>query len=327
MPRPVRIFPVPRGFGEGRGSQPYFSAAALRTAIDRARRKPLSSFVPASSSFRRNSSGSAFAAAASFVDERLRGERRLRTIRIAQVAGAQRRLPNGRQADDLARHLAIRNRIHIRRHRGATRGRVSPAAVPSVARSAPYPARCIRGGCSRTNARRSHTPTRRPCASRAPRIFTRNAGLLVSHAVSSSLIHCMRTGRPSSRAIQAASQAASSAAVRPKPCGSLHPDHAHPVLRHAEKRGDASPHPVGLHVVRIDGHLAVRRVRRGMRAARTPYVPGTGSRTRLRSSLPRPRMPHRDCPPRSVAGTDCAVRNLPPERVWLPRRVLPRACS
>ncbi len=76
MPRPVRMSPVPSGLGDGRASQPYVSAAALSTAIDRARRNPVSSSVPAVSSFMRNSSGSAFAATASFVDERLGREGR-----------------------------------------------------------------------------------------------------------------------------------------------------------------------------------------------------------------------------------------------------------
>ena len=65
MPRPVRMFPVPRGLGEGRLSQPYASAAALTTAMDRARLNPVSSVVLAVRSFKRNASGSAFAAAAS----------------------------------------------------------------------------------------------------------------------------------------------------------------------------------------------------------------------------------------------------------------------
>ena len=46
-----------------------------------------------------------------------------------------------------------------------------------------------------------------------------NAGPLVSQAVSSCLIHCIRTGRPSSLARYAASKPASSAAVRPYSCG------------------------------------------------------------------------------------------------------------
>src|SRR6188768_2383524 len=57
--------PLLTRFGEGRGSHLKASAAALSTAIDRARLKPLSSSVLALRSLSRNSSGSAFAAAAS----------------------------------------------------------------------------------------------------------------------------------------------------------------------------------------------------------------------------------------------------------------------
>ena len=65
MPRPVRMVPLPSGFGDGRASQPKVSAAALTTAIERARLNPLSSSVLAVRSRKRNSTGSAFAAAAS----------------------------------------------------------------------------------------------------------------------------------------------------------------------------------------------------------------------------------------------------------------------
>src|SRR5215831_2110435 len=63
MPRPVRVFPLPRGLGDTRWSQPKVSAAALTAAIERARLNPLSSVVPARS-FKRNSTGSILAAAA-----------------------------------------------------------------------------------------------------------------------------------------------------------------------------------------------------------------------------------------------------------------------
>src|SRR5207249_306805 len=56
--------PVPRLFGDERASHPYAATAALMTAMDRARLKPLSSSALALSSFRRNSTGSALAAAA-----------------------------------------------------------------------------------------------------------------------------------------------------------------------------------------------------------------------------------------------------------------------
>ncbi len=61
----MSIRPEPKGFGEDRGCQPYASAAASTTAIDRARMKTASSSSLARSSFSRKSTGSAPAAAAS----------------------------------------------------------------------------------------------------------------------------------------------------------------------------------------------------------------------------------------------------------------------
>ena len=65
MPRPVKMSPLSIDLGEVRGFHPYFSAAALIVAIDRARLKPLSSAVLAARDFSRNSMGSALAAMAS----------------------------------------------------------------------------------------------------------------------------------------------------------------------------------------------------------------------------------------------------------------------
>ena len=94
MPRPVRMFSLPSGFGEGRASQPYASAAALRTARERARRNPRSSFVPAVEHLDAELQRIGLRRCRHFVDERFGGKCRLRTIRIAQVAGAKRRLPH-----------------------------------------------------------------------------------------------------------------------------------------------------------------------------------------------------------------------------------------
>src|SRR4030095_7541178 len=60
----VSVSPLPTRFGDGRVSHLNASAAALMHAIDRAFLNPLSS-VAASIIFRRNCTGSAFAAAAS----------------------------------------------------------------------------------------------------------------------------------------------------------------------------------------------------------------------------------------------------------------------
>ena len=45
----------------------------------------------------------------------------------------------------------------------------------------------------------------------------------------------------------------------------FHPDDAHFFARHPEKSGDARSHAIRLHVIGIDRHLAVRRIRHGMR--------------------------------------------------------------
>ena len=267
MPRPVRMSPLPTRFRR----RPWLPAVGFGGGLEhRQRARAPESCVVARArpdhlqpEFQRIG----FRRRRRFVDERFGGERRLRAVRIAQVAGAERRLPDDRQAHDLARHLAIRNHVHVGRHGRRCRRPVSPAAIPSAVRSARYPARCSRGGCSRTSAPCSRRPSAARALSRAPRIFTRNAGLLVSHAVSSSLIHCMRTGRPISRAIHAASQPASSAAVRPNPCG--------PCIQITRTCSGGMPrnvaiprpHPVRFHVVRIDGHLAVRGIGRRMGAA------------------------------------------------------------
>ena len=47
------------------------------------------------------------------VDERLGRERHLRAIRVAQVAGAQRRLPHERQADDVRGHAPVGDGVHV----------------------------------------------------------------------------------------------------------------------------------------------------------------------------------------------------------------------
>src|SRR5678815_5706475 len=64
MPRPARISPLPTRVGDGRVSHLNASAAALMQAIDRAFLNPLSSAL-ALIIFKRNCTGSAFAAAAS----------------------------------------------------------------------------------------------------------------------------------------------------------------------------------------------------------------------------------------------------------------------
>ncbi len=93
------------------------------------------------------------------------------------------------------------------------------------------------------------------------------AGPLLSHAVSSSLDHCTRTGRPSSVARNAASNPASSAAVRAISLRAVHPHDAHAIPGYVEELRDAVPEAIRLHVVRVDRHLIVRGI--GGRVRRT----------------------------------------------------------
>ncbi len=64
------------------------------------------------------------------VDEAFERERHLRAVRVAQVAGAQRRLPDHRQRDDVRRHALIRDRVLHRRRLGARPRRCARAACP-----------------------------------------------------------------------------------------------------------------------------------------------------------------------------------------------------
>ena len=51
----------------------------------------------------------------------------------------------------------------------------------------------------------------------------------------------------------------------PKSLRTLHPDDSDPVLGHTKERSDTPSHPIRLHVIGIDRHLAVRRIRHGVR--------------------------------------------------------------
>ena len=83
-----------------------------------------------------------------------------------------------------------------------------------------------------------------PPASRPPRILNTNAGPLVSHAVSSFLIHCTRTG-PSNFFCQIRRLepriVGGGAAVRLR---AFHPDDAHLFAWDTEKLRHAGAHPV-----------------------------------------------------------------------------------
>ena len=215
MPRPVRMSPVPRGFGDGRGSQPYVSAAAL-THRDRARALEAAVVVGAGGQqLQAELDRIGLRRRRQLVDERLGRERDLRAVRIAQVAGAQRRLPDQRQARRPASPCAGSGWRTCPTASPRCRRPAWRAACPSAARSARCRPRCSRRDCSRRRARRSRARRGCPAHRAPPRILKANAGPLVSHAVSSCRIHCTRTGRPISFARYAASKPASSAAVRP----------------------------------------------------------------------------------------------------------------
>ena len=115
--------------GDGRASQPYASAAALITAMERARLKPLSSVGAGGEQPQAELDRVGLRRRGQFVDERLGCERHLRTVGIAQVAGPQRRFPHERQADDVRRHPPVRDDVHVRRRgRAAARRRGAPHA-------------------------------------------------------------------------------------------------------------------------------------------------------------------------------------------------------
>ena len=206
---------MPSGFGDGRGSQPNASAAALTTAIERARLKPLSSVVLAVSSFRRNSTGSAFAAAASSsmndseanVDCGPFGSRRL-PVRsgVSQTSG---------RLTTCVGHAPVRDRVHVRRRRRAAgRRRGAPRAhqLRDQHGVGLVVAEVVVVGGARVVVERDEIALRVETAAHLER---RTPGPSCPTPFLRCRIHCTRTGRPISFARNAASKPASSAAVRP----------------------------------------------------------------------------------------------------------------
>ena len=122
--------------------------------------------------------------------------------------------------DDLAGHPAIGNRVHIGRQSRRCRRRVWPAAIPSVARSAPYRARCSRRDCSRTNGHCSRSATRRPCGIQSRRASSPGmpGPWYPTPSPRPASTACEPAGRFRARS-RPPRKPASSAAVRPKPCG------------------------------------------------------------------------------------------------------------
>ena len=139
-------------------------------------------------------------------------------------------------------------------------------------------------------ARRARCSRARPVALRVQRrraSCTTNAGPLVSHAVSSSRIHCTRTGRPISSRDNAASKAGIVGGGAAVALRALHPDDADLIARHVEERRDAvaACRTTSCRSNRSSSDRSTDRPSHG--AGEAPCVPGTGRRIRLRSSLPR----------------------------------------
>ena len=198
------------------------------------------------------------------VDERFGRERGLRAIRIAQVAGAQRCFPDERQPHDLEQRAPVRDRIHVVRIRGAPRRRpiaalshqlrdehgvglvVSEMVVVRRSRGvveANHVALRVERAADREGERRTF---------RIPRL------LFVAHP-----LHAHRTSellRDVRRLEPRIVRGGAAVALRP-----FHPDDAHLLARHAEELRDAVAHAVRLHVVGIDRHLAVGRIRQRVR--------------------------------------------------------------
>ena len=257
--------PVPRrGFGDGRGSQPNFSAAALMQAIERARLKPLSSCVLALNQLQSELHRIRLRGRGELVDEALGCERHLRTIGVAQVAGAKRRLERHRQRHHARGLQAVRNRIHVRRQRGAAGRDVGAARAHQLRdqhRVVLVVAEVIVIGGARVVMQRHEIALRVEAAAhlhrigrtlRVPRRFFL-ARPLHPHRPAD-LLRQIRRLEP--RIVRRG------AAVGLR---AFHPDHAHAVARHVEELRHAVAHAVRLHVVRIDRQLIVRRIGERMR--------------------------------------------------------------
>ena len=200
------------------------------------------------------------------VDERLERERHLRTVRVAQVAGAQRRLPDHRQRDDVRRHALIRNAVLDRRRFGAAGGRrLAPPAheLRDQHRVGLVVAQMVVVDGARVVLERRQLALRvEPAAQledvgRALRVPGR---LLVPHP-----LHAHRPAElvREERGFEA-DVVGGRAAVDLRP---IHVDDAHALARQSEELRDAVAQAVRLHVVRVDRHLTVGRIGQRVRRA------------------------------------------------------------
>ena len=188
----------------------------------------------------------------------------LRAVRIPKVAGPEWRFPHQRQADDVHGMASVGNRVHLR-------GRPDAAAV---GRRLPHAgelgdqdgvvfvvAEMVVVGGARLEAVRRETPLRVEGSAQGDHVGGRlavPAGFLVTHPLQphgpADLFGDERRLEP--RVIGGGPTVGLRA---------LHPDDADAIARQLEELGDAVAKTVGLHVVRVDGHLIVRRVGGGVR--------------------------------------------------------------
>ena len=110
----------------------------------------------------------------------------------------------------------------------------------------------------------------------------------MSHAVSSSRIHCMRTGRPISFAQIRRLETRIVGRRAAVALRALHPDDAHLLARHAEERARrrCACRTTSCRSNRSSSGRSTDRPSHG--AGRTPCAPGTGRRIRLRSTFAAP---------------------------------------
>ena len=186
----------------------------------------------------------------------------MRTIRIAQIPRAQRRLPNQRQADYLARHATVRNGIHFVGLVRAAASRRTPHAhqlgdqhglgfvvadviVVHRLRVVVVGDQVALGIQATPHLERERRPLGVP------------GRLFVPHP-----LHANRTADLFCQISRLEARVISGGAA--EPLRPFHPDHAHLLAWHLQKRGDAVAHAIRLHVVRVDRHLPIGWIGHGM---------------------------------------------------------------
>ena len=146
----------------------------------------------------RNASASAFAATARLVNKRLGSKRRLRSIRIPQVAGEQRSLPHFRQTYNIGVTSCgwewnncprARRRCHRQRSIGPRAHELCDQRSLRIVVT-----QMIEVGCPRVVFVADQITVR---VQRAAHLPQKRGSLGIPRRFPSSRIHCIRTGRPS----------------------------------------------------------------------------------------------------------------------------------